>query len=100
LKKKLEVTVVKDGEVFLNGTFDVSDTDYDAVKALLSDVKMTHEQAAALLSGYMHARDVGQVSEDMGKLAMFATVYMLVAGETVIEIPFVTETPTVTETGS
>jgi len=90
--RKLEVTVIKDGEAFLNGVFDVTDDDYDAVTKLLPEVAMTHEQAAALLSGYMHARDVNQVSEDMGKLAMFATVYMLAAGETNIEIPFETNT--------
>jgi len=87
---KLTVTVIKDGEVFLNGDFDVSDSDFGVVEKLLPEVEMTHEQAASLLSGYMHAKDVAHVSEEMGKLAMFATVYMLSEGETEIEIPFVT----------
>jgi len=90
MPRKLTVTVIKDDEAFLNGDFDVSDNDFDVVKKLLPEVEMTREQAASLLSGYMHARDVGHVSEEMGKLAMFATVYMLVEGETEIEIPFTT----------
>jgi hypothetical protein len=87
----LTVTVIKDEEVFLNGSFDVSDADFDVVQKLLPEVEMSHEQAASLLSGYMHARDVGSVTEEMGKLAMFATVYMLTAGETEIQIPFETQ---------
>lgn len=90
LKKNLDVTVVKDGEPFLNGTFDVSAKDYEAVLKLMPEVNMNHEQAAALLAGYMHARDISAVSKDMGKLAMFAAVYFLAAGETAINIPFVT----------
>jgi hypothetical protein len=90
MPRKLTVTVLKDDQVFLNGTFDVSDRDYEVVEKLLPEVEMTHEQAASMLSGYMHARDVGRVTEEMGKLAMFATVYMLVEGETEIEIPFAT----------
>lgn len=88
MSRTLTVTVLKEGQVFLNGTFDVSDRDYDIVEKLLPEVEMTHEQAASMLSGYMHARDVGRLTEEMGKLAMFATVYMLVEGETEIEIPF------------
>ena len=90
MPRKLTVTVIKDGTVFLTGNFDVSDADFDVVQKLLTEVEMTHEQAASLLAGYMHARDVGPVSEDMGKLAHFATVYMLAEGETDIEIPFST----------
>jgi len=88
--KKLTVTVIKDEEVFLTGDFDVSDADFGTVQKLLPEVEMTHEQAASLLAGYMHARDVSAVSEEMGKLAMFATVYMLSEGKTGIEIPFTT----------
>lgn len=88
----LTVTVLKDGEAFLNGTFDVPEADYPLVAGLLAEVDMTHAQAASLLSGYMHARDVGRVTEDMGKLAMIATVYMLEAGETEIEIPLESDT--------
>jgi len=84
---QLSVTILKDGERFLHGTFDVPEADYPVVAAVLAEVNMTHAQAASLLSGYMHARDVGKVTEDMGKLAMIATVYMLEAGETEIEIP-------------
>jgi len=88
LSKTLKVTVLKEGAVFLTGNFDVSSDDYKVVCGLLSEVDMTHEQAASLLAGYMHARDVGSVTTEMGKLAMFATVYMLDKGETNIEIPF------------
>ncbi|WP_417451464.1 hypothetical protein [Kordiimonas sp.] len=88
MDRSLQVAVLKDGETFLHGTFDVSDEDYDTVIKLLDEVEMDHGQAASLISGYMHARDVGQVTEDMGKIAMFAVVYMLQAGETNIEIPF------------
>ena len=87
LPKSLDVTVLKDGVFFLHGTFDVSAAEYAAVAPLLREVVMDHGQAASLLSGYMHARDVGHVSEDMGKIALLAAVYMLEAGETVIEIP-------------
>ena len=87
MPKSLSVTVLKDGETFLHGTFDVSDTDYKVVLGLLAEVEMDHGQAASLISGYMHARDAGQVTEEMGKIAMFAVVYMMDAGETAIEIP-------------
>jgi len=86
--KTLKVTILKDDAVFLTGDFDATDEDYVVVRKLLPEVDMTHEQAASLLAGYMHARDVGRVSTEMGKLAMFATVYMLDKGETHIEIPF------------
>lgn len=33
----LTVTVTKDGDVFLNGTFDVSDEDFPVVESLLSE---------------------------------------------------------------
>lgn len=89
--RQLKVTVLQDGKPFLNGTFDVSDDEYVIVVDLLKQVDMTREQAASLLSGYMHAKDVGQVTEDMGKIAMLATVYMLEEGETAIEIPLYTE---------
>lgn len=85
--KTLNVTVLKDGVQFLNGTFDVSEENYQAVRAVLDEVSMDFGQAASLLSGYMHARDVGPVTEDMGKIALIATVFMLEAGETDIEIP-------------
>lgn len=81
------MTLLKDGAVFLKGTFDVAPDDYDAVCEVLGEVSMDREQAASLLGGYMHARDVGPVTEDMGKIAMIATVFMLEAGETEIEIP-------------
>jgi len=35
----------------------------------------------------MHARDVGPVTEDMGKIALIATVFFLEAGEDDIIIP-------------
>lgn len=91
MPQTLKVTILKDDLVFLTGDFDVSDEDYKVVLGLLPEVDMTHEQAASLLAGYMHARDVGQVSIEMGKLAMFATVYMLNEGEAHIEIPFSAE---------
>ena len=86
--RTLNVTVTKGGEVFLNGTFDVSGEDYPVVESLLDEIDMTHEQAASMLTGYMHARDAGNITEEMGKLAMVATVYMLAAGETDIVVPF------------
>ncbi len=85
--RTLDVTVLQNGETFLHGTFDVTDNDYPIVKNLLKEVDLTRPQAASLLSGYMHAKDVGKVTEDMGKLAMIATVYMLEQGETAIKIP-------------
>lgn len=85
--RTLAVTLLKDGAVFLRGTFDVAPGDYEAVCAVLGEVSMDREQAAALLGGYMHARDVGPVTEEMGKIAMIATVFMLEAGEREIEIP-------------
>lgn len=91
----LTVTVTKDDEVFLNGTFDVSDDDYPVVESLLPEIKMTREQAASMLSGYMHARDAGNVTEEMGKLAMVATVFMLNAGESEIVIPLETSAETI-----
>lgn len=91
MPKTLKVTILKDDALFLTGDFDASDEDYNVVLKLLPEVDMTHEQAASLLAGYMHARDVGRVSNEMGKLAMFATVYMLDKGETHIEIPFSNE---------
>ncbi len=87
---ELKVTVLKDGEAFLNGVFDVPEADYPVVAGLLKEIKMTREQAASMLSGYMHARDVGKVTEEMGKLAMISTVFMLEAGETEIQIPLET----------
>ncbi|TNE64263.1 MAG: hypothetical protein EP335_07290 [Alphaproteobacteria bacterium] len=87
MSHQLAVRVLKDGEHFLEGNFDVSDADYGVVKTLLAEVHMNHGQAASLLAGYMHARAVGQVTEDMGKIAMLAAVHMLEAGETSIEVP-------------
>ena len=89
--RQLEVTVLQDGKQFLHGTFDVSDDDYPIVVGLLKEVDMKREQAASMLSGYMHAKDVGKVTEEMGKLAMIATVFMLEEGETAIEIPLETQ---------
>lgn len=85
--KTLNVTVTKAGETFLTGVFDVPANDYTLVKKLLSEVDMTRPQAASLLAGYMHARDVGPVTEDMGKISMLATVFLLNEGETDIVIP-------------
>ena len=48
---------------------------------------MSRERAASMLSGYMHARDAGNVTEEMGKLTTVAAVFMLSAGETDIIIP-------------
>ena len=84
---QLKVTILKDGKAFLDGAFDVTEEDYTVVVDLMKEVQMAREEAASLLSGYMHAKDIGPVTEDMGKLAMFATVYMLESGETDIEIP-------------
>lgn len=88
--KSLNVTVLKDDEKFLEGTFDVSAEDFDTVSGVLDEITMDYGQAASLLSGYMHARDVGPVSEDMGKIALIATVFLLKSGETDIEIPLET----------
>lgn len=86
-KKTLNVTVTKAGETFLTGTFDVAEPDYKLVKTLLSEAKLSRAQAAAMLAGYMHAQDVGQLTDEMGKLSMLATVFMIDAGETEIVIP-------------
>lgn len=83
----LKVAVTKDDAPFLDGTFEVTAENYSAVKALLPEIEMTRAQAASMLSGYMHARDVGPVTEDMGKIALIATVFFLEAGETDIVIP-------------
>lgn len=93
--RTLTVTVTKDDEIFLNGTFDVSDEDYPVVVSLLPEIKMTREQAASMLSGYMHARDAGNITEEMGKLAMVAAVFMLNVGETDIVIPLESNVETV-----
>ena len=85
--KQLTVSVLKDGELYLNGKFDVSDADYPVIVGLLKEVEMTDGQAASMLGGYMHARDAGTLTEEMGKLAMLAVVHMLEAGQTEIEIP-------------
>ncbi len=85
--KRLKVAVTKDGTAFLDGNFDVTPENYSAVKALLGEVEITRAQAASMLSGYMHARDVGPVTEDMGKIALIATVFFLEAGENDIVIP-------------
>ncbi|PCI64113.1 MAG: hypothetical protein COB37_02845 [Kordiimonadales bacterium] len=82
----LKVSVAKDAQTILSGTFDVSDHDYQAVSALLKEVEMSVPQAHDLLIGYMHARDAGPVSEEMGKLAMFAVVYLLSEGHTDVDI--------------
>lgn len=85
--KILKVAVTKDGAPFLDGNFEVTPENYAAVSALLNEVDITREQAASMLSGYMHARDVAPVTEDMGKIALIATVFFLEAGETDIVIP-------------
>lgn len=85
--KTLKVAVTKDGAPFLDGNFEVTPENYASVQALLGEVDMTRAQAASMLSGYMHARDVGPVTEDMGKIALIATVFLLEAGETDIVIP-------------
>ena len=85
--KTLKVSVTKDEAPFLDGNFEVTPENYEAVKALLSEVEITRAQAASMLSGYMHARDVGPVTEDMGKIALIATVFFLEAGEDDIIIP-------------
>ena len=87
MPRTLSVTVLKDDAVFLQGDFTVGDDDYATVSALLPEAKLERGNAASMLSGYMHARDVGQVTEDLGKLAMIAAVYMLDQGETEIAIP-------------
>ncbi len=83
----LKVAVTKDGEPFLDGDFEVSSENYTAVQPLLTEIAITRAQAASMLSGYMHARDVGPVTEDMGKIALIAAVFFLEAGETSIVIP-------------
>lgn len=83
----LKVTVTKDGEQFLEGAFEVTPENYQAVLAVLNDIEMTKGQAASMLSGYMHAREVGPVTEDMGKIALIASVFFLEQGETAIVIP-------------
>lgn len=85
--KILKVAVTKDNAPFLDGAFEVTPENYNAVKALLGEVEITRAQAASMLSGYMHARDVGPVTEDMGKIALIATVFFLEAGEADIVIP-------------
>jgi len=85
--KTLKVAVTKDDEPFLNGNFEVTPDNYTTVKDLLAEVDMTRTQAASMLSGYMHARDVGPVTEDMGKIALIAAVFFLESGETNIVIP-------------
>ncbi len=85
--KILKVGVTKDGEPFLNGDFEVTDENYAAVKPLLPEIEMTRPQAASILSGFMHARDVGPVTEGMGKIALIAAVFFLDAGETDIIVP-------------
>ena len=87
MSKSLHVSVLKDGAPFVAGDFDVDDADYATVAELLKEVAMERGQAASLLGGYMHAKDVGEVTEDMGKIALIAAVYMLEQGETSIEIP-------------
>ena len=83
----LSVTVLKDDTPFIKGDFDVRDDDFTLVKGLLGEVAMTSGQAASLLAGYMHAREVGNVTEEMGKLAMLAAVFILSKGQTEIIIP-------------
>lgn len=83
----LKVTVTKDGAEFLDGNFEVSAENYTVVRGMLGEIEITRAQAASMLSGYMHARDVGPVTEDMGKIALIASVYFLEQGETEIIIP-------------
>ncbi len=87
MSRTLAVTVTKDGDPFLSGDFEVEDPDYKTVLELLTEVSMTHKDAAGMLAGYMHARDAGDITEDMGKLAMIAAVYVLHQGDSSIIIP-------------
>lgn len=90
MPKSLTVRVLKDQEVFLEGVFEVPDNDYVLVKDLLPQAKLDKGQAASILSGYMHASDAGTVTEEVGKVAMVAAVYMMEEGEDAIEIPLET----------
>ena len=87
MSKKLKVTILKNGETFLSGEFEVADDDYAIVRDLLAEMKLDRIQANSLLAGYIHARDMGHVTEELGKLAMAATVFVLEQGETEIQVP-------------
>ncbi|GHF15669.1 hypothetical protein GCM10017044_07320 [Kordiimonas sediminis] len=89
MPRTLAVTVLKEKEPYLSGSFDVTDEDYAVVANLLEEIALDRAGAEDLLIGYMHTQKVGQASEDIGKMAMVATVYMLKHGETdiVIEMP-------------
>ncbi|WP_374762944.1 hypothetical protein [Yunchengibacter salinarum] len=83
----LQVEVLRDDTPFLEGRFDVTPQDYPAVKMLLGEIDMTAEQAAGILSGYMHAREAAELTEEMGKIALVATVFMLEEGWQHVVIP-------------
>ena len=92
MPKLLKVTVLKDEDVFLEGEFEVPDTDYPVVVEILPQMGLDRAKAAGILSGFMHANDVGETSEEMGKLAMVAAVFMLETGATEITIPLTSPT--------
>lgn len=85
--QKLKAVVTDGDMVFFEGDFEVSPENYSAVVPLLAQIDMTPDQADDILRGYMHAKDVGPVSEEMGKIALIATVYYLERGETEVRIP-------------
>lgn len=84
--RQLHVVVLKEKQTLLEGCFDVQDTDYAIVRDLLKEINLTREGAEDLLIGYMHAEKAGAVTEDVGKMAMVAAVYMLERGETHLSI--------------
>ncbi len=82
MSKFLKATVFKFGKVFLEGNFEAPDEHYQTVVDLLDEIDLTPEGAEDLLLGFMHAQDVNQVSEEMGQMALVATVYLLEQGMT------------------
>lgn len=93
MSRLITVTLQQDGEDFIAGEFEVRAEDTEAVLPLLPEMGLDRERAEAILSGYMHASDLGQVTEDMGKMALVAAVYMLeVEGEDNLKLDL--ETPT------
>ncbi len=86
MSKSLKVTIFKFGKLFLEGSFDAPEEHYDIVVGLLKEINLTREGAEDLLLGYMHAQDAAAVTEETGKMAMVATVYMLEQGESEVVI--------------
>ena len=78
---KLDVTLIREGAAFMSGSFDVSEDDYKAVKPLLAEINLTRDGAEDLLIGYMHAQEIGQMTEQTGKMAMVAATFILAEGE-------------------